>query len=77
MMLVCAECKTETRQGYQFCGQCGSELLTKICPECKSEMPRTAHKCPHCREDQFTLRNALAGLALLTGLGSLVWWFLR
>ena len=73
MTAVCDQCQTEVPTGFRFCGECGSQIRTKICPECKTGIPITAHKCPHCREDQSMLRNTLLNLSKLAFFAWIGW----
>ena len=73
MTAVCDQCQTEVPTGFRFCGECGSQIRTKICPECKTGIPITAHRCPHCREDQPTVRNGLFSLGMLFLIAWVAW----
>ncbi len=60
--MICSQCGSESPEGFQFCGSCGS-ALGPTCPACGADLPGSFRFCGRCGADLSRADPATAGQA--------------
>ncbi|NTV57956.1 MAG: AAA family ATPase, partial [Deltaproteobacteria bacterium] len=54
--MKCPNCRTENREGMNFCEHCGAKL-ERQCPNCKAKIPIGSKFCGECGHDLIALKQ--------------------